>query len=133
MKALPACIESCESVLKLDENNVKALYRRACAYTGLNYVLFNENIFVTLSFFTKPKHTRASDQHKFDEAEADLRAAVALDNNNKAVRAQFQELKRRRQEQKQSERKTFGGLFAKVAEEEEAERAARIAKKMAAK
>lgn len=80
-------IEKCSEVIKKDENNVKALYRRGCAYTSFGM---------------------------FDEAKSDLIKAAKLDPKNKSIHDEYNKLKEKIKEQKQKEKSVFGGMFKKV-------------------
>jgi len=79
-------IEMASNVLELDDNNVKALFRRGAAYS-------------------------ASGQ--FPNAKKDLKGAYEIEPKNKAVHQEMQLLKKRIQKSKQQEKKIYGKMFAK--------------------
>ena len=82
-----AVTSACNRALKVQDQNVKALYRRATARLHLGLL---------------------------KEAKADLMEAYKLDPNNKDVRRKIQELKNAQIEAKKKEKAAFGGLFGKV-------------------
>lgn len=80
-------ISKCSEVLKKDENNVKALFRRGSAYTSFGM---------------------------YDEAKSDLIKAAKLDPKNKSIHDEYNLLKEKIKEQKQKEKNVFGNMFKKV-------------------
>ena len=76
-----------KAVLKLDADNVKALYRAGVATSATGC---------------------------FDEAKEFLTKAAKLDPKNKLVRREYKQLKQRIKEAKAKEKSTYGNLFSKV-------------------
>jgi FK506-binding protein 4/5 len=87
-----AVLKNCEEALKLDENCVKALFRRGC----IN-----------------------SKRGNFDIAVADLRKAQSIDPPNGAVKKALAQHKRRQAAQDAKDRKRLGGMFDKMAKQDE--------------
>jgi len=85
-----AVIFHCEKVLKIDENNCKALYRIAVAFTK---------------------------RGEYDKAEESLRKALKLEPNNSEMRALSEEIKKERKDYKESQKvmgkKMFGSTSNK--------------------
>jgi len=80
-------VSACSSVIKVDENNVKALYRRGVAN------MYFEN---------------------FSQAKKDLMYARSLDSNNKAVNKACSDLKKAMAAAKEKEKNMFANMFEKV-------------------
>merc|ERR1711959_338214 len=108
-------MRTCNDVLDLDSDNVKALFRRGVLY---------------------------GKQKEFAAALVDLKKAIKLDNGNKPARKEFARIKAIVQKRKQADKKKYGGAFAKVAKQDErrrrrdvaaAEAAAKQAEEAAAK
>jgi len=79
-------IESSNFVLKHDQNNVKALFRRGSAYLQ---------------------------QHSFDEAKSDFTKVLEIDQQNTAAKKELASLVKLRKEYKEKEKSSFSGLFDK--------------------
>ena len=99
LKEYSAVLESTGHALKIDEHNVKAMFRRAQALIQL---------------------------HRWDEADELLAAAVRLEPNNTAVREEIHQMKLRRQEHAAKERSQFSAVFDKLADQEANERKKRL-------
>jgi len=82
-----SAIKACREVLKIDDKNIKALYRSGVAKTNSGL---------------------------FKEAKVDLMAAYNIENANKDVRKALATLKKKVAESKKKEKSTFGGIFGKV-------------------
>lgn len=82
---LDATIRNCDEALKLDGANVKVLYRRAAAYEA---------------------------QKKFEEAEADLKAALQVAPEDKAVLALSARVAAQIKRQLEKEKKMWSKAFA---------------------
>lgn len=83
------CIQACDKAVELDPSNVKALYRRAQART------------VPVS----------SGAAELDLAIVDLRLALDVKPDEKAVQALLAELQRTRKKQRVADKETFSGMF----------------------
>ena len=79
-------IDSSNFVLKLDKDNVKALFRRGSAYLQ---------------------------QHSFDEAKQDFQKVLELDPANAAAKKELVSLVKQKKEYKEKEKSSFSGLFDK--------------------
>jgi tetratricopeptide (TPR) repeat protein len=99
LKEYTNVLEATNHALKIDANNVKALFRRAQALVQL---------------------------HRWDEADELLLAAAHLEPSNKAVRDEIQQMKTRRQEHAAKERTIFTSMFDKLADQEANERKVRL-------
>lgn len=77
-------IDSANIVLKNDKNNVKAIYRRGCAYLN---------------------------QHSFDEAKQDLTKVLELEPENVAAKKELVMLVKLRKEWKEKEKSSFSGFL----------------------
>ncbi|GBG24212.1 Peptidyl-prolyl cis-trans isomerase D [Hondaea fermentalgiana] len=86
------CVQNCTHALDLDETNVKALYRRAQARTI-------------------PVSCGALD---LDLAIKDLKRALALKADDRALRKMYSELVAQRTRQRESDKKTFTGIFERA-------------------
>ena len=80
-------ILSCHKALDIDTKNVKALFRRAQAYS------------------------RTAD---WENAKADLMEAIKLAPNNKDLRNELDLLKKNMSEYKEKQKKMFAGMFDKM-------------------
>ena len=89
----------------MDENNVKALYRRGCALLGLV---------------------------EWERADVDLRRAVQLEPSSKPIRAALDKLRALQAENTRKEADTFGGLFGRMEQVEDRERRRKAAAAAAA-
>eukprot|EP00475_Leptophrys_vorax_P037536 TRINITY_DN64850_c0_g1_i1.p1 TRINITY_DN64850_c0_g1~~TRINITY_DN64850_c0_g1_i1.p1 ORF type:complete len:607 (+),score=130.93 TRINITY_DN64850_c0_g1_i1:152-1972(+) len=98
LKDYPAAVKLCTKVLELEPSNVKALYRRTQAYMGTE---------------------------DFDLAEWDVKKALDLDPENRDLKLEHRQLKRRIAEQNKKEQKIYGNLFARLHKLEEKEGVAR--------
>lgn len=87
IKSYGATVTACSSVLKVDNKNVKALYRRGVALTKTE---------------------------DFSQARKDLAAAYNIDKDNKAVRKAYNDLKVNIAAAKQKEKNMFANMFDKV-------------------
>eukprot|EP00244_Chara_vulgaris_P010927 TRINITY_DN5176_c0_g1_i4.p1 TRINITY_DN5176_c0_g1~~TRINITY_DN5176_c0_g1_i4.p1 ORF type:complete len:610 (+),score=211.38 TRINITY_DN5176_c0_g1_i4:296-2125(+) len=87
-------VKLCSKVMESDSQNVKALYRRAQAYMGID---------------------------DLDLAEYDLKKATDIDPENRDVKLAMRELKRRQKVQNQQEAKLYGNMFARLSKMEEME------------
>jgi len=85
-------ILSCSKALDIDTHNVKALYRRAQAYS------------------------RSAD---WENAKADLLEGIKLAPNNKDLRTELDLLKKATMEYKDKQKKMFAGLFDKMSKADE--------------
>ena len=94
-----AALEACDAALAIDPRNIKALFRRALACIQLC---------------------------QWDEADSALRAAVAIDPNNAAVREEIRRMGVRRREHADKERAMFVSLFDRLVEHNAKERMCRI-------
>jgi len=88
-------IEHCNKALEIDSNNLKALFRRGIAYSEID---------------------------DWDLGQKDFEKALEFDPNNKEVKKEFDKLKKKIREQNKKDGKIFGGMFEKLAKEEELER-----------
>lgn len=91
----------CSKVLELDSKNVKALYRRVQAYIQL----------VDL-----------------DLAELDIKKALEIDPDNRAVRMEYKLLKEKVREYNKKDAQFYGNIFAKMNKLEQAKSASSMAK-----
>ena len=92
-------VVSCGEVLKIENDNVKALFRRGVA------------------------HNKGG---SLDEAEVDLRRVLILDTNNAAAGKELADVLRKQKEHKLNEKKAFSSMFAKsMYSDKEAERLAK--------
>ncbi|XP_024521648.1 70 kDa peptidyl-prolyl isomerase [Selaginella moellendorffii] len=80
-------IKCCSKVLELESQNVKALYRRAQAYT------------------------RTAD---LDLAEFDIKKALEIDPQNRDLRMEYKSLKQKQVEYNKKEAKLYGNMFARL-------------------
>lgn len=87
-------IEHCKKALEIEPGNIKALYRRGCAYLEMD---------------------------EFYSAESDLKYAMSLDKNNMDLRRKHVELRKRRAEQDKRDRELYSNMFSRLAEMEEKE------------
>ncbi|CAI5970861.1 unnamed protein product [Closterium sp. NIES-64] len=94
LKDFPAAVKLTSKVLELEGSNVKALYRRAQAYMGTE---------------------------DYDLAEWDVKKALDLDPENRDLKLEYRQLKRKIAEQNQKEKKIYGNLFARLHKLEEKE------------
>lgn len=99
LKEYTAVLESTNHALKIDADNVKAMFRRAQALIQLS---------------------------RWDEADELLAAAVRLEPNNTAVRDEIHQQKVRRQQHAVKERSQFSSVFDKLADQEAKERKQRL-------
>jgi tetratricopeptide (TPR) repeat protein len=106
LKEFTAVLESTNHALKIDEQNVKALFRRAQALIQL---------------------------HRWDEADELLAAAIRIEPSNAAVRDEIKAMKVRRQEHAAKERKVFANMFDRMADQEANERKQRLLEAQKAK
>jgi FK506-binding protein 4/5 len=106
LKEFTAVLESTNHALKIDEQNVKALFRRAQALIQL---------------------------HRWDEADELLAAAIRIEPSNAAVRDEIKAMKARRQEHAAKERKVFANMFDRMADQEASERKQRLLEAQKAK
>ncbi|CAN6238159.1 unnamed protein product [Urochloa humidicola] len=86
--------ELCTEVLELDNTNVKALYRRAQAYTFLV---------------------------ELDLAEADIKKALEIDPDNRDVKMGYRRLKETVKEYKRRDAKLYGNMISKLSKVEDTE------------
>ncbi|CAL5058213.1 unnamed protein product [Urochloa decumbens] len=86
--------ELCTEVLELDNTNVKALYRRAQAYTSLV---------------------------ELDLAEADIKKALEIDPDNRDVKMGYRRLKETVKEYKRRDAKLYGNMISKLSKAEDTE------------
>ncbi|CAI7872926.1 unnamed protein product [Closterium sp. NIES-53] len=94
LKDFPAAVKLTSKVLELEGSNVKALYRRAQAYMGTE---------------------------DYDLAEWDVKKALDLEPDNRDLKLEYRQLKRKIAEQNQKEKKIYGNLFARLHKLEEKE------------
>jgi len=87
LKQWSEAIHASNEVIKVDENNLKALYRRGLAKLNSG---------------------------SLKEAKIDLMAAYKIDSKNKDIRAAITKLKKAFEESKRKEKAAFGGCFGKV-------------------
>jgi len=80
-------IQASEQVLKVEPNNLKALYRRGLARLNTGYL---------------------------KDAKLDLMAAYQIDNKNKDIRGAIVKLKKALEDSKKREKAAFGGCFGKA-------------------
>jgi len=80
-------IKNCDDVLKVQPDNVKALFRKGQALNTLDV---------------------------WDEAKQLLSRALELDPQNTDVKKELAILKQKRQQQDQKDKKVFGGLFERM-------------------
>lgn len=91
--------DECEKVLKLDADNLKALFRRAC---------------VLMEF------------DDWDLARSDLERALEIDPENKEVKRQMTILNKKEAAQNKKDKKIFGGMFDRFAKEDEEKEKKRV-------
>ncbi|KAJ3681216.1 hypothetical protein LUZ60_015705 [Juncus effusus] len=84
----------CTKVLELESTNVKALFRRAQAYSNLA---------------------------DFDLAEIDIKKALEIDPDNKDVKLEYKKLKEKVKEYNKKDAKFYGNIFAKLSKLEPTE------------
>jgi FK506-binding protein 4/5 len=87
LKNYSECIEKCNEALKLDENNIKCLFKRGQAQFALDAL---------------------------EEAERDFIAALKLDAENKEIQRELALLRKKTKAQQDLERKKFGGFFNRI-------------------
>jgi len=85
-------IESCNDALKLDSKSEKGLFRRGTAYLNLR---------------------------NFEEAAADFRATINIEPTNKVARNNLAQALGTIKQMQEQEKKTYKGMFAKFAAEDE--------------
>lgn len=85
LKNYDKALKNCNETIELDENNVKALFRRGQAHSGLQ---------------------------DYDKALIDLNSAVKLAPGDKGIRSEIIRVKKLMEEYKQKERKIYSKLFA---------------------
>lgn len=87
-------IEHCKKALEIEPSNIKALYRRGCAYLSMD---------------------------DFYSAESDFKYALSLSPNNLDVRRKYVELKKLRAAQDKKDRKLYSNMFSRLNKLEEKE------------
>lgn len=87
LKQYGEAIHASDQVLKVETNNLKALYRRGLARLNRGYL---------------------------KDAKVDLMAAYQLDNKNKDIRSAIVKLKKAFEDNKKREKSAFGGCFGKA-------------------
>ncbi|XP_051216656.1 peptidyl-prolyl cis-trans isomerase FKBP62 [Lolium perenne] len=95
LKDYKEAVKLCTKVLELESTNVKALYRRAQAYTAL----------VDLEL-----------------AELDIKKALEIDPDNREVKVAYKALKDRMREYNKRDAKFYGNMFAKWRKVEDADK-----------
>lgn len=92
-KRFAEAIENCTKVLKVDDKNIKTLYRRAVAYSG---------------------------NQQFEEAQVliwrfqkDANEILKLDPNNQEAKAELTKILAQKKAAEQKEKKLFGSMFSK--------------------
>lgn len=85
-KRFAEAIENCTKVLKVDDKNIKTLYRRAVAYSG---------------------------NQQFEEAQKDANEILKLDPNNQEAKAELTKILAQKKAAEQKEKKLFGSMFSK--------------------
>ena len=83
-----AVLKNCEEALKLDENCVKALFRRGGIY---------------------------SKRINFERADADFKKVLSIDPENAAVKKEIALMKKRMAKETAKSKKQYGGMFDKLA------------------
>eukprot|EP00850_Spirogloea_muscicola_P008586 SM000046S16367 [mRNA] locus=s46:281774:287440:+ [translate_table: standard] len=94
LKDYNEAVKLCCKAVDLESQNVKALFRRAQGYVGTQ---------------------------DYDLAELDLKKALEIDPENRDVKLEMKELKRRQVEQNKKEAKIFGNMFSRLSKLEERE------------
>ncbi len=87
-------IEHCKKALEIEPGNIKALYRRGCAYLEMD---------------------------EFYSAESDFKYGLSLDKTNADLRRKYVELKKRRAEQDKRDRQLYSNMFSRLSKMEEKE------------
>jgi len=89
LKEYKSCQESCKKALEINGSSVKALFRRAQAYSGTN---------------------------DHDLALNDLKKALEFEPSNKEIRAEYKKVRSLMAEQDRKEMKMYGSMFKKMAQ-----------------
>lgn len=92
----PKVMEHCKKALEIAPGNVKALYRRGCAYMAMD---------------------------DYYNAESDLKYALSLSPGNLEVKKKLKQLSSQRAKQDAKDRKLFSNLFGRLSKLEEKEMA----------
>eukprot|EP01095_Lingulamoeba_sp_RSL-Kostka_P006790 TRINITY_DN214_c2_g1_i1.p1 TRINITY_DN214_c2_g1~~TRINITY_DN214_c2_g1_i1.p1 ORF type:complete len:250 (-),score=101.54 TRINITY_DN214_c2_g1_i1:170-919(-) len=86
------CVNDCNKVLDRDENNVKALYRRGCAYLKIK---------------------------DLDAAQEDLENIISIDPNNGSAKKQLKICKKAQKKYEENEKKRYQRMFKKQIQKNE--------------
>lgn len=89
-------IEHCKKALEIEPSNIKALYRRGCAYLSMD---------------------------DFYSAESDFKYAISLDPGNVDIRRKHVELKKLRAAQDKKDKKLYSNMFTRLSKMEKKEQA----------
>ena len=100
LNKLETAKEKCNAALEIDPASVKALYRRGCAYLELG---------------------------SWDEAKADLKGCLALDAKNKGAITALKKVQAKITGHANKQKAMFGGMFAKMGEQNAKKEAAAAA------
>jgi len=85
-------IEHCNKALVIDPNNVKAIFRKGCAFSTLD---------------------------EWTEAEENFNKVLQLEPDNKDAKLELSKIKRRMVETSKKDKQTYAGLFEKLAQNRE--------------